>query len=389
MEVPWERISGTSMHDKDECSRPEAFDQILAQVARERLAALGEEFAARGRLSAHACAEFQALAAIAQIQSGSRHIRHRWVPVLLFFLTVALVGLLFFTHVASTRIDLDAEVSEFGFTPDREDVLGWTRLRELKAIGAHLDSPIFDNAPKGCQPDAFDGLISVTILDTSNGESAVGLTGLVLPRGAQVTFSHSGINRRYQVSIEKVPNPPAKEATLTATGKKRVEGAGSCRLELDGLQSVSLHLLSGSRLDLVLEPISDALPGDVGIAAKDLTLLRTDIAGSRRLSNVLAGTLYFDAIPGKQRKLRTGEGIAFTDSFGVIHVLSATKDRIKLRFTGIVDDVRTGEDDGKSSLMPTWYEWLKATHGLFALSGAALYLFGLALALVRWWGVDA
>jgi hypothetical protein len=79
------------------------------------------------------------------------------------------------------------------------------------------------------------------------------------------------------------------------------------------------------------------------------------------------------------------EGIAFTDSFGVIHVLSATEYRIKLRFTGIVDDVRTGEDDGRSTLMPTWYEWLKATGGLSTLLAAAVYFFGLALALVRWW----
>jgi hypothetical protein len=35
--------------------------------------------------------------------------------------------------------------------------------------------------------------------------------------------------------------------------------------------------------------------------------------------------------------------------------------------------------------MPTWLEWLRARHGLSLLWGTALYLFGLAVGVLRWW----
>jgi hypothetical protein len=39
--------------------------------------------------------------------------------------------------------------------------------------------------------------------------------------------------------------------------------------------------------------------------------------------------------------------------------------------------------------MPTYLEWLKARHGLSLFWGTSLYLFGLAAAALRWFGVNA
>jgi hypothetical protein len=37
--------------------------------------------------------------------------------------------------------------------------------------------------------------------------------------------------------------------------------------------------------------------------------------------------------------------------------------------------------------MPTYLEWLRARHGLSLLWGTTLYLFGVIVGALRWWGI--
>jgi hypothetical protein len=64
------------------------------------------------------------------------------------------------------------------------------------------------------------------------------------------------------------------------------------------------------------------------------------------------------------------------------------EDHIALRFYGQVSDLRIHWGEETINLMPTYLEWLRTQHGLYLLWGSALYLFGLLITIVRWWGIQ-
>ena len=74
-------------------------------------------------------------------------------------------------------------------------------------------------------------------------------------------------------------------------------------------------------------------------------------------------------------------------SEGQVRALSLAGDHISLSFRGAVTSLTTGEGSDRRSLMPTYLEWLSAQHDLSLFWGAAMYVFGLALAIMRWWRI--
>lgn len=106
----------------------------------------------------------------------------------------------------------------------------------------------------------------------------------------------------------------------------------------------------------------------------------------RRLSTILSGTLYLEALDGRAYPLRYGEALDFDHAEGVIRSLDVQKEQTVLRFRGQVRGMRTGWADAQRSLMPTFLEWLKARHGLYLLWGTTLYILGLIGGILRWWG---
>ncbi|WP_437939815.1 hypothetical protein [Sorangium sp. So ce341] len=94
-----------------------------------------------------------------------------------------------------------------------------------------------------------------------------------------------------------------------------------------------------------------------------------------------------EALKGEERKLRPGEVIEFKKSEGELPALKLDQDRIVLRFHGSVSGMRRGVGDDSRSLMPTWLDGLRARHGgLCVLWGVVIYLFGLIVAVFRWFG---
>ena len=106
----------------------------------------------------------------------------------------------------------------------------------------------------------------------------------------------------------------------------------------------------------------------------------------RRLSTILSGTLYLEALDGRPYPLRYGEALHFDHAEGIIRSLDVQKEQTVLRFRGQVRGMRTGWADARRSLMPTFLEWLKARHGLYLLWGTTLYILGLIAGVLRWWG---
>lgn len=105
----------------------------------------------------------------------------------------------------------------------------------------------------------------------------------------------------------------------------------------------------------------------------------------KRLSTILSGTLYFEALGGKKQVLRSGQELRFDYSAGEIRTITLEDGSIHLAFHGNVRGMSTGSSNNRISLMPTYLEWLSARHGLSLLWGTTLYLFGLLYGVWKWW----
>ena len=144
-------------------------------------------------------------------------------------------------------------------------------------------------------------------------------------------------------------------------------------------------------IDLTLADISHAafVPQ---LQASDLSFSRIDEFHAedqtlvRRLSTILSGTVYFEALNGLAYQLRPGR-LSVSAHRGLIRTLELHEDQIVVKFRGRVRGMRTGWGGAQRSLMPTYLAWLKARHGLYLLWGTTLYLFGLIASLLRWWGL--
>ena len=106
----------------------------------------------------------------------------------------------------------------------------------------------------------------------------------------------------------------------------------------------------------------------------------------RQLSTLLTGDLYLEALNGQQYELRPREALRFDSSRGVIRSIGREQDAISLHYQGIVKGMKTGGATNSRSLMPSLLDWIRAQHGLSLLWGTTLYLFGLVLSMLRWWG---
>jgi hypothetical protein len=112
-----------------------------------------------------------------------------------------------------------------------------------------------------------------------------------------------------------------------------------------------------------------------------------DPAGTvvRPLSTIISGTLNFEDLNGLERKIRPGEMIQFEQSQFEIRTFRLQEDHIEMKFHGHVGGMTVGWGDNRRSIMPTWFEWIRARNSIWLLWGPALYLFGLIAGALRWW----
>jgi hypothetical protein len=105
----------------------------------------------------------------------------------------------------------------------------------------------------------------------------------------------------------------------------------------------------------------------------------------RDVSTIASGTLSFPAGDGHERALRFAERLWLPDVDGVIRSIEPEGDGVRVRFAGTVRGLASGEPGAVQDLMPSLLDGLKAKQGLSLAWGSALYLFGLMLALAKWW----
>lgn len=373
----------------------------LEQALRSEIAtAVREETADGGSVPAARMARIERLAKLLQLASSSKvqPVRKRWPLVVVAVATLMLLSLLLFTHVPRTEIELEVTVDQADFNlPGMQaltrtlttSTLGMSGLRQARAPGLQAG-------------DAID-LTSVAQVITPT-TTAYLVTDTSHEHGAAITLAPLVYSQDTRLRVQSIGEDALRISWAARSQTIQADLSGAVKLSLDA-GVVQRYVLSsprplllyadGETVDLDLRPDKpDRSMFEDQLQATGLSFSRVDQSLDpantilRKVSSIKSGTLYLESLGGQQRPVRDGEALEFDESSGIIRSLRLTDAGLVLRFRGTVSGMRTGWGDAQRSLMPSLLEWLKAQHGLSLLWGAALYVLGISVSLMKWLGFD-
>lgn len=317
----------------------------------------------------------------------------RWRLAALLLGALVLVSLLLFLRVRETEVELELVASEIGFTLARPQPLTeLARLAELRATGLR-DVQVSDSALAlwASQPDVEPSAIRLATMQRNGSIGTVTLEPIALPERATVRVRESAPGAGANVAVSGVRVP----LRVTVHGPVQVDVPNAEPREFAFSTPRSLVLetdSSDASLHLIAAP-GAATAFATQLAIERLSLSRIDElqaqggTTAQEMSTILSGTIFFEALNGQARALRASELLRFDEISGVVRTLRIEDDRVRMQFRGTVRGMRSGWGDAPANLMPSWLDWLRARHGLSLLWGTTLYLFGLAVAALRWWRV--
>jgi hypothetical protein len=315
---------------------------------------------------------------------------NRWLPALVFFSTLVVASVLLFVHVSSTPIELAGTFTGLGFVSARQQPLG--RPIRVTALGAAGVKGV--QLPDEVQPagGATALRVAVDAAGDARQSGSIVVDRIIVPEGTQVWLARTDVPRQYRLTLRGAA-PATSEVHSEVMGAVSIAPSTAARTTtvLRAPRAVDFES-SGGTLDLDLTlPEGAAAPRWEQIVVRDLRLHRVDDMRdaarplARPVSTIQSGSLYFEALDGMERKLRTGELLRFGEANGTFLTLDLREDGIAATFQGDVREMRSGSGDEPRSLMPTLLEWLRKRQGLSLMWGTALYLSGIALTLRRWW----
>lgn len=336
------------------------------------------------------------LARLVEIHEAARPapVRRRWPVVAVLLITLTLLSVLLFVRVPQTEVELDVRLSQVSFVLEKPALISEPlALKSLGVVGLQeLGLPRSRQAPAR-RLSAANGQPLALELAPAADEGQTGLLtlgGLLLPSGTHVLLSTAEADGGFRLELKADDLP----VYVTAKGRLHVTGLPEGDRVLDIPSPRSVELRAGSDwLELVILPREGTkIRFATQLTAGSLTMARVedfmdaDQTVVRQLSTLLSGNLYFEALNGQKYELRPREALRFERSLGAIRSISLEQDAISLHYRGIVKGMETGGTESGRSLMPTLLDWIKAQHGLSLLWGSTLYLFGLVLSVLRWWG---
>lgn len=384
-DLAWSRqdrcIQTEQLRDKLRSFAKQIRDEVIiadGQVSSERLEALGR------------------LTRLVELceATESRKARKKWPMAIMLFATLSIVSVLLFARVSEMEIELDAELSAIGFILTKQqrltDVL---RLSEIGVSGLEgIDFSLV--APRNGQ--LFQSIsgdrstVRISVASEGQQRGTITLAALVPPAETRIWLGHAQLTNRYRLSLS------GDGTTLRASvdGVVRITVPGRVNGTFD-LATPKLIALEAGReeidLDLTLDPATGTFSRQLSV--HDLSVEEVEEYPSekstvvRRLSTVLSGSVRLLSLRGEGLPIRSGEVIEFSHSAGELQTLTATDGHIVATFHGRVRGMSAGVGENRRSLMPSYLEWLQARHGLSLLWGATVYLVGLLLGALRWWGM--
>jgi TIR domain len=302
-------------------------------------------------------------------------------------LPIALI--LYLIPLASTGIELEAQVSELSFlVPEQQDV---TDLIVVSAFeGSGLRSiQIPRTRRRGEQvlnaPDSR-GLAIQLLAGGAGSPGTITLAPLSVSPGTHVTLGADP--RGYRMSFKGSALPLA----ANAQGSVQVTVAAGTAQPIDfgAPKPIGLEPDQGG-VDLAISPVDrsrDLLATPLRVGSLSLFRIDERVEAQRTIvqivSTIAAGTLRLEGLGGQSRVLRPGDGLRFGESRGELRALQLRDGALSLRFHGQVRRMQACSPGGCESWMPTPLEWLWARHKLPLLALAAASALGLIAASRRW-----
>ena len=363
------------------------------RALRDAEAAKAAEIALRtGEISEEQGDALDRLARLVELEDARTPTWRSRAPVIAVTITtLVVVSMLFFARVSSTDIELDVEATRVSFVlPARQTLTDMLPLSKL-GVGRLREAEIPRSRQQASQvlrSDESDVALQVAPAIIADRQGTVTLEGFILPPATAVSVTHAGTSRQYRVEIAAAA--PDLHVALSGPTDLSATGAGRRTLDFDVPSDLTLRAgKNGVFIDVSLpEAARGALARQIG--ARNISLQDVDESSDgnrtivRRVSAIVSGTLYLEALDSKERKLRAGELLQFARSEGELRSVRLEDDHIVLNFQGTVQGMTIGRGRNEISLMPTWLEWLQARHGVSLFWGSALYLCGIALAVFKW-----
>ena len=324
--------------------------------------------------------------------------RRRWPLPLMLGATLSIVSFLLFLHVRNTEIELDASLSEVSFVLLQEQALN--NSFELSSLGVSGVKVV--QLPSLSKRDLSDSLTSgdedkaVRLATISSGKQlpgSISFATMIVPAGSRVGLRRGNTTRDYRLSVQPPQGSQLElRADVTGTIEVSTSNAPSEVLTLVSPKAF-VFSLAAPEVDLDLTLRDDGPnPLASNLTIKDPSFLTfEEIVDAERTLNrqvptILSGTLYYQELYGQERTLRGSEGLQLTNCQGELRTIEMASNGLRFRFIGQASGIDKGLGPYKANLMPTYLEWIKANHGLTLLWGTTLYIFGLALGVLRWWG---
>jgi hypothetical protein len=315
---------------------------------------------------------------------------NRWIPAGVFLLTLVVASVLLFIRVSTTTIELTGTFTGLGFVSAQQQPLG--RPLHVVALGAAgVRNAQF---PQEVSSDGSATSLRVAVDGAPDAKEpgSIVVDRIVVPEGTRVWLSRTDVPRQYRLTL-RPPSSAVIEVHADVSGAATFTPAGArtTATTLRAPRAVDFTSSGGTLdLDLTLATGSGA-PRWEQVAVRELRVHRVDDQQdaarplARPVSTIQSGSVYFEALGGTERKLRTGEMLRFGAASGTFLTLDLRDEGIAATFQGDVREMRSGAGDEPRSLMPTLLEWLRKRQGLSLLWGTALYLSGIALTLRKWW----
>ncbi len=365
---------------------PDSAPDPLRDLFRRELDSLAAEASATdATISPARIKTLNGLAKLLETRDSLQPKPRNWAPALLLIATLTIASVLLFAHVRETEIEIDASLTQLSFTLTKAQAL--TGAVDLASLGVSgLRELQLPQSPPYLAP-----VISLSAATANLRHGVVTLSPLLVPAAAQIDLACSDVANQYRLSI----TAPNLVLTPAAFGPVNISVPGSPSRALDFTIPKPI-LLRGGPADVGLDLTFAALPQtpispqlkvrQVSFSRID-QFLQPDQTIVKRLSTILSGTLSFESLNGEELRLRPGEELRFEQSEGEIRSVALAANHIDFTFHGRVRGMTAGTGEGHRSIMPTYLDWLKARHGLSLLWGTAFYLFGIAAAALRWFGV--
>ena len=313
---------------------------------------------------------------------------NRWLPALVFFTTLLIASVLLFVRVRTTPIELIGSFSGVGFVSARQQPLGHPMRVEALGIAGAKEMELPEEVPSS--PGATT--LRVAVEEPVGGplRGSIIVDRIMVPEGTQVTLTQTN-GGPYRLSL-RGPTPGAIAVHVDVAGTLNFAPSTAARpTVLRTPRAVDITSSNGT-LDLDFTLVAgDPAPRWEQVDVRDLRLSRVeDLPDAARpiarpVSTIQSGSIYFEALGGTERKLRTGELLRFGSVTGTFLTLDLRGLDITATFQGDVREMRSGSGEEPRSLMPTLLDWLRKRQALSLLWGTALYLSGIGLTLRRWW----